>query len=142
MITINYGEDKALNCKVKVSKAQTFQKQFCKEKSIVELLPEMMAQFDVEFMVNMLHHFQENNPKLSKDEILNILDEVLESESKNISKEQLDLPTLYGLFAKEFDYAGVFKKGMGFMIANQMEKGFAKMVEMDTDKGAEATKLN
>ena len=42
MITINYGEDKALNCKVKVSKAQTFQKQFCKEKSIVEANKEIV----------------------------------------------------------------------------------------------------
>lgn len=122
MIIINYGEDKALELKVKFTTANTFAKKFCQGKSIVETLPEKLGEFDGEFLIEMVNHFQVGSKKLTKDEIGKILDEVFE-------KEDYDLPTLYSEFLKEFDYAGVFKKGMGFSLANQMEKQFAMMVD-------------
>ena len=117
MFIINYGDDKNLEIKVLFSTANSFAKKYCNGKSIVEVLPTKMAEFDGEFLVELLNHFQTNNPKLSKEQITKILDETLGDETK-----MLDVPTIYTEIIKEFDYAGVFKKGMGFTLAKKFKQ--------------------
>lgn len=124
MFTINYSDDKNLEIKVLFSTANSFAKKYCNGKSIVEVLPTKMAEFDGEFLVELLNHFQTNNPKLSKEQITKVLDEVLVDETK-----KLDIPTIYTAIIKEFDYAGVFKKGMGFTLAKKFQQQMETLLE-------------
>lgn len=124
MFTINYSDDKNLEIKVLFSTANSFAKKYCNGKSIVEVLPTKMAEFDGEFLVELLNHFQTNNPKLSKEQITKVLDEVLADETK-----KLDIPTIYTEIIKEFDYAGVFKKGMGFTLAKKFQQQMETLLE-------------
>lgn len=124
MFTINYSDDKNLEIKVLFSTANSFAKKYCNGKSIVEVLPTKMAEFDGEFLVELLNHFQTNNPKLSKEQITKVLDEVLVDETK-----KLDIPTIYTEIIKEFDYAGVFKKGMGFTLAKKFQQQMETLLE-------------
>ena len=124
MFTINYGDDKSLEIKVLFSTANSFAKKYCDNKSIVEVLPTKMAEFDGEFLVLLLNHFQTNDPKVSKEDIVKILDEVLADETKG-----LDIPAIYTEIIKEFDYAGVFKKGMGFTLAKKFQEQMKLLLE-------------
>lgn len=113
---------KDLEVKVKFSTANAFAKKYCNGKSIIEAIPDKMGQFDGEYLVEMLNFFQTNEKKLSKDDITKMLDEILSEEDS-----KLDVPTIYMDFLKEFDYAGVFKKGMGFMIVKKYEEALKAM---------------
>ena len=124
MFTINYGDDKSLEIKVLFSTANSFAKKYCDNKPIVEVLPTKMAEFDGEFLVLLLNHFQTNDPKVSKEDIVKILDEVFADETK-----KLDIPTIYTEIIKEFDYAGVFKKGMGFTLAKKVQEQMKLLLE-------------
>ena len=124
MFTINYSDDKNLEIKVLFSTANSFAKKYCNGKSIVEVLPTKMAEFDGEFLVELLNHFQTNNPKLSKEQITKVLDEVLVDETK-----KLDIPTIYTDIIKEFDYAEKKKKGMGFTLAKKFQQQMEKLLE-------------
>ena len=90
-----------------------------------------MAEIDGEFLVELLNHFQTNDPKVSKEDIVKILDEVLAGETK-----KLDVPTIYTEIIKEFDYAGVFKKGMGFTLVKKFQEQMKLLLEekQETDQ--------
>jgi len=120
--------DKTIKVAVGFIKANKFSMENCKEEeSLMSLIPQKSVSRDNgEFLVKMINTFQtvnEDETKLTKEEIETLLDTYF---SKENSKSIIEL---YAEILKEFDYSGVFKKGMGFSLGKKLLETMNEMME-------------
>lgn len=123
MITLKYG-DKAIEVKITFKTANKFAKLECnKDTSLIDLISTKMAEFDGDFLVDLIQYFQINEPKLSKENVEDLLSDVFADEDSGY-----DLITLYCEVLDEFDVSGAFKRGLFKGLSNQMRTQMGEMV--------------
>lgn len=126
------SKDKTISFKITFSKANKFSVENCKEnESLMTVIPsKIMSNDSGEFLVKILQFFQfTDGEKLSVENIEDFLDEVFEN-------SEIGMVDVYEMILKEFDYSGVFKKGMGLTLANKIDKVMQEMMtemEKETD---------
>lgn len=125
MIVIK-GKEETITLKITFSKTYLFSKEVCpKDESLLSVIPnKVMANDGLEFLVKLVKHYQVDT-KFDEVQVAKILDEYFE-EPEN------DMFVLYTSILKEYDYAGVFKKGLGKQMAESLEKAMNQVGEQMT----------
>ena len=116
--------DSNLEVKITFSKANTFEETVCKEdETLLQLIPSMsMGKGGGNFLINLIHHFQASDKKLSKIEVGEFLDNYFED-------NQTCMFDLYVDIIKEFSIHGVFEKELGFKLATMLKETLTEVAE-------------